>query len=139
MENCGKNVKNVRSGREKRKGENKRERGRLGSSESRRPVSRYRKRRWNFACHVPSTFARKATMFEPPRKNTKMREKHKKRKFEQSAHWFVTANRPSWHLHRPRRPQVLITVLKPAKMPQNSTTTVSNSAKIPRTTAKTTN
>ena len=32
---------------------------------------RYRKRRWDNACHVPSTFAQKATMFEPPRKNIK--------------------------------------------------------------------
>ena len=49
----------------------KREKGRLGSPEGRWPITRYRKRRWNFACHVPSTFARKATMFEPPRKKTK--------------------------------------------------------------------
>ena len=48
-----------------------REKGRLGSPKGRRPATRYRKRRWNFACHVPSTFARKATMFEPLWKNSK--------------------------------------------------------------------
>ena len=66
-----------------------REEGRLGSPEGRRPVTRCRKRRWNFACHIPSTFARKATMFEPLWKNSKMREKQEKCKFEQSEHWFV--------------------------------------------------
>ena len=70
--------------------ERTREKGRLGSPEGRRPVTRCRKRRWNFACHVPSTFARKATMFEPPRKKRqKLREKSQKCTFEQSAHWFV--------------------------------------------------
>ena len=135
LENCGK-IQKQEKGREKRgkigermgkigeaeeKGgkERTREKGRLGSPECRRPVARYRKRRWNFACHVPSTFARKATMFEPPLKKQKMREKsQKKRKFEQSAHWFVTTNRPKWHFHTPRRPQMLITVLTSAKMPQ---------------------
>ena len=84
------NVKNGRSGGERGK-EITREKGRLGSPEGRRLVSRYRKRRWNFACHATKT-----------------------RKFEQSAHWFVTTNRPKWHLHRPRKPQMLITVRKPA-------------------------
>ena len=67
-----------------------REKGRLGSPEGRRPATRHRKRRWNFACHVPSTFARKATMFEPRRKKTKkLLDKSQKCTFEQSAHWFV--------------------------------------------------
>ena len=57
--------------------ERTREKGRLGSPEGHRPVTCYGKRRWNFACHVPSTFARKATMFEPPQK-TKNRQKNKK-------------------------------------------------------------
>ena len=90
LENCGRKGNKRREGkrerskkkknwRKKRKGrelEEKggkgrtREKGRLGSPESRRPVTRFRKRRWNFACHVPSTFARKAAMFEPPRKKT---------------------------------------------------------------------
>ena len=39
-------------------------------------------------------------------------------KFEQSDHWFVTTNRPKWHLHRRRRPKVLTTALKIAKMPK---------------------
>ena len=89
LENCGKKGEKKEKGRGKRekrenigekekreapkveeKGgkERTREKGRLGSPEGRRPVTRCRKRRWNFACHVPSTFARKATMFEPPRK-----------------------------------------------------------------------
>ena len=50
-----------------RRGEEKGENGRLGNPKRRRPAARYRRRRWN-ACHVPSTFARKATMFERPRK-----------------------------------------------------------------------
>ena len=45
-------------------------------------------------------------------KTQKMCEKKEKCKFEQSAHWFVTTNRPKWHLHRPRRPKVLTTILK---------------------------
>ena len=60
--------------------EREREKGRLGSPEGRRPATRYRKRRWNFACHVPSTFARKATMFEPPLKKTKNAGKIAKKK-----------------------------------------------------------
>ena len=69
LENCGKKgkkkkkgggksvkrvkrVKRVKKERERRKEERveKREKGRLGC----RPVTRYRKRRWKFACHVPS-------------------------------------------------------------------------------------
>ena len=56
-----------REGRERRK-------KKLG----RMPVTRYRKRRWDNACHVPSTFAQKATMFEPLRKKLKKCEKNKK-------------------------------------------------------------
>ena len=66
--------KTLGKGKELEEGSGKgreREKGRLGSPEGRRPATRYRKRRWNFACHVPSTFARKATMFEPPLKKTK--------------------------------------------------------------------
>ena len=70
--------------------ERTREKGRLGSPEGRRPVTRCRKRRGNFACHVPSTFARKATMFDPPlKKHKKCGKNRKKCTFEQSAHWFV--------------------------------------------------
>ena len=101
----------------------KREKGRLG----RRPVTRYRKHRWNNACHCPSPFARETTMFEPPRKNTKKyRKKQKKRTFEQSAHWFVTTNRPKWHLHRPRRPQMLTIVLRHQRPRENATNNSKN-------------
>ena len=56
---------------------------------------------------------KKRPWFEPHRKNTKKcGTKQEKCKFEQSEHWFVTTNRPKWHLHRPRRPQMLITVVK---------------------------
>ena len=55
-----------------------REKGRLGSPEGRRPATRYRKRRWNFAFHVPSTFAQKATMFEPASENLKNAGNNKK-------------------------------------------------------------
>ena len=112
LENCGKKVKKREGKREKgKKGEKRkhwrkrekggeaeekggkertREMGRLGSPEGRRPVTRCRKRRWNFACHVPSTFARKVTMFGPPRKKDKKCGKNRKKcTFEQSAHWFV--------------------------------------------------
>ena len=115
LENCGqkvkkekgrgKSVKRGKNGRKNgKKGEREekggkgrtREKGRLGSREGRRPVTRYRKRRWDNACHVPSTFVEKATMFEPPRKNTKKcGTKQEKCKFEQSEHWFVTTNRPN--------------------------------------------
>ena len=91
LENCGKKVKKREGKREKgekrkhwRKKEKRevkrrtkeekertREKGRLGSPEGRNPVTRCRKRRWDNACHVPSTFAQKATMFEPLRKNSK--------------------------------------------------------------------
>ena len=92
-------MKRRKIGEKKEKGENwrtkggkerTREKGRLGSPEGRRPVTRFRKRRWNFACHVPSTFARKATMFDPPRKKPqKCGKNQEKCTFEQSAHWFV--------------------------------------------------
>ena len=86
----GENKRKERELEDKGGNERTREKGRLGSPEGRRPVTRCRKRRWNFACHVPSTFARKATMFEPPRKRRqKFREKSQKFTFEQSAHWFV--------------------------------------------------
>ena len=84
--------KSEKGGEAEEKGgkERTREKGRLGSPEGRRPVTRCRKRRWDFACHVPSTFARKVTVFEPPRKKRqKLREKSQKCTFEQSAHWFV--------------------------------------------------
>ena len=74
MENRRKNGKKGREAEEKGGKERKREKGRLGNPEGRRPATRYR---WNNACHFPSTFARKATMFEPPRKNTKMRKNTK--------------------------------------------------------------
>ena len=63
-----------------------REKGRLGSPEGRRPATRYRKRRWNFACHVPSTFARKATMFEPPLKKNKKCWKTRKKCIQSHQH-----------------------------------------------------
>ena len=64
----------MKKGEKEEKGGRKREKERLG----RRPVTRYRKRRWDNACHVPSTFAQKATMFEPLRKNSKNAEQNKK-------------------------------------------------------------
>ena len=61
--------KRERSGGERWTGE-KKKKGRLGNPEGRRPATRYGKHRWNYACHFPSTFARKATMFEPPQLKT---------------------------------------------------------------------
>ena len=38
-------------------------------------------------------------------KTQKCGTEQEKCKFEQSEHWFVTTNRPKWHLHRPTRPK----------------------------------
>ena len=98
-----------KKGKREEKGRRKREKERLG----RRPVTRYRKRRLDNACHVPSTFAQKATMFEPLRKNSKNAVKNKKNANLSRAN---TGSSPQtdqkWHLHRSRRPKVLTTVLK---------------------------
>ena len=58
--------KRERSGGERWKGEKKERRE---GWEIQRAVGQLHdaaKHRWNYVCHFPSTFARKATMFEPP-------------------------------------------------------------------------
>ena len=112
LENCGK----MEKGEKRRRKEERRREG-WEAQRAEGLLHDTAKHRWNNACHVPSTFARRATMFEPNRLGKKLKNtgKNKKCKFEQSAYWFVTRNRPKWYLHRPRRPHALNTVLKFAK------------------------
>ena len=108
-----------------------REKGRLGSPEGRKPATRYRKRHWNFACHVPSTFARKATMFEPPLKKNKKcgkirKNAHHDRTIQSHQHGKPSAVQFSGTKHKgtnwDRQRSCKIgptTAKKPPKMPQN--------------------
>ena len=111
LENCGKKGtregkgggkgvkrrKNWRKKEEKEreledKGGNERtwEKGRLGSPEGRRPVTRCRQRRWNFACHVPSTLQEKWPCSNRLGKKDKNCGKNRKNAhLSRGAHWFV--------------------------------------------------
>ena len=67
-----------REAEEKGGKERKREKGRLGNAEGCRPATRYRKHRWNNACHFPSTFCTKSDHVRTAsEKHKKMREKTK--------------------------------------------------------------
>ena len=134
-EKSGKKEKNEK--KVEREGGRKREKERLG----RRPVTRYRKCRWDNACHVPVHFCTKSDHVRTAsEKLRKMREKQENCKFEQSVHWFVTTNRPKMAPPQAQKARgAHHCPKKRAKMPHNTITTVLNSAKVPQITAKTTN
>ena len=122
QEKCGKKREKEKGiGKRCEKRENWRKNGRKGQKRRRKVERREKERRegWEIQRAVGLLHDTAITVGIMP--TQKMLEK--KRTFEQSAHWIVTTNRPKWHLHRPRRQQVLTSVPKFEKYHKNSAKT----------------